>query len=112
MREGKLYQAIIQLTGHELNRLHRFVLSPFFNRNESIIKLFEWIKDDLKREKKENISREEIWAICFDKTVKFDDGRFRKLQSDLLKIVEEYYAQESFEANPIFPQMFQDQGCL
>lgn len=101
MREGKLYQAIIQLNGHELNRLHRFVLSPFFNRNESILRLFEWIKEDLKRDKTENISKEELWAICFTKESKFDDGRFRKLQSDLLKLVEDYYAQESFEANPI-----------
>lgn len=101
MREGKLYQAIIQLTRHELNRLHRFVLSPFFNKNDAIIKLFEWIKEDLKTEKKEPVLKENIWTLCFDASTPFDDGRFRKLQSDLLKIVEDYYAQESFEANPI-----------
>ena len=46
MREGKLYQAIIQLNGHELNRLHRFILSPYFNRNDATINLFEWIKGE------------------------------------------------------------------
>jgi hypothetical protein len=101
MREGKLYQAIIELNGHELNRLQRFILSPFFNRNDAIIKLFEWIKEDLKREKKESVAKEDLWTYCFGHNVPFDDGRFRKLQSDLLKIVEDYYAQESFEANPI-----------
>ncbi len=101
MREGKLYQAIIQLTGHELNRLQRFVSSPFFNRNESIIKLFVWIKEDLKKDKKEEITMEHLWAICFGNKQPLDAGRFRKLQSDLLKLVEDYYAQESFETNPI-----------
>ena len=101
MREGKLYQAIIQLNGHELNRLHRFILSPYFNRNDPTINLFEWIKEDLKKEKKDEISRERLWAICFGKLDKFDDGRLRKLQSDLLRLVEEFYAQEAFEANPI-----------
>jgi len=101
MREGKLYQTILELTGHELNRLHRFIQSPFFNRNESLIKLFEWIKSDLKEDKKLPIQKEAIWSVCFNKKEKFDDGRFRKLQSDLLKLVEEYYAQEVFEANPI-----------
>ena len=101
MREGKLYQAIIQLNGHELNRLHRFILSPYFNRNDATINLFEWIKDDLRQDKKEETSKERLWQICFGKSDKFDDGRMRKLQSDLLRLVEEFYAQEVFEANPI-----------
>ena len=101
MREGKLYQAIIQLSGHELNRLHRFILSPFFNRNDSIIHLFDWIKNDLKSKSITPISKTELWHLCFGDDEKFDDGRFRKLQSDLLKLIEDYYAQEAFEANPI-----------
>ncbi len=100
MRETKLYKALIQLSGHELNRLHRFVISPYFNRNEAIIKLFEWIKEDLKNDKESEPPKEFLWVICFGNEA-YDDGRFRKLQSDLLRLVEEYYAQETFEANPI-----------
>ncbi len=101
MREGKLYQAIIQLNGHELNRLHRFVDSPFFNRNEPIKKLFNWIKVDLKKANEESINPEVLWKICFGSKTPFSASRFRKLQSDLLKTVEDYYAQEAFEKNPI-----------
>jgi hypothetical protein len=102
MREGKLYQAIIQLNGHEMNRLHRFILSPYFNRNDATINLFEWIKEDLKQEKKSEISKDLLWEICFGRNDKYDEGRMRKLQSDLLRLVEEFYAQEVFEANPIY----------
>jgi hypothetical protein len=101
MRETKLYSTIVQLDGFELNRLHRFILSPYFNRNESIIRLFEWIKEDLKSQKEVVGSREELWNLCFGNSDPYNDGRFRKLQSDLLRLIEEYYAQESFEANPI-----------
>ena len=101
MREGKLYQAIVQLNGHELNRLHRFVESPFFNRNEPIKRLFEWIKDDLKGTQNEPVDPNSLWEVCFGKEQPFNASRFRKLQSDLLKTVEDYYAQEAFEANPI-----------
>ncbi len=101
MREGKLYLAIVQLNGHELNRLHRFILSPYFNRNEAIINLFEWFKEYLKKEEKHAISKEDLWTYCFGPIEKYDDGRFRKLQSDLLRLVEEFYAQEVFDANPI-----------
>jgi len=101
MRDTKLYKALVQLNGYELNRLHRFVLSPYFNQNDSIVRLFEWIKTDLKEQSQEESTKEEIWVICAEKNDKYDDGRFRKLQSDLLKLVEEYYAQETFEDNPI-----------
>ena len=101
MREGKLYQAIVQLNGHELNRLHRFVESPFFNRNEPTKKLFEWIKKDLKQGHKNPVTPDQIWSVCFGSSLPYNATRFRKLQSDLLKTVEDYYAQEAFEANPI-----------
>jgi len=101
MRETKLYKALVQLNGHELNRLHRFVLSPYFNRNESIILLFEWIKNDLKDNSQTELTKEELWKQMLKANEPYDDGRFRKFQSDLLRLVEEYYAQETFEANPI-----------
>jgi len=101
MRETKLYSTLVQLDGFELNRLHRFVLSPYFNRNEAIVKLFEWIKDDLKRPSETLSTKEELWQLCFGETDPYNDGRFRKLQSDLLKLIEDYYAQEAFEANPV-----------
>src|SRR5258706_4074642 len=101
MRETKLYKALVQLNGYEINRLHRFIISPYFNRNQAIVRLFEWVSEDLKNEKEKELSKEELWILCFGQNEKYDDGRFRKLQSDLLKLVEEYYAQESYEANPI-----------
>lgn len=101
MRDTKLYKALIQLSGHELNRLHRFIISPYFNRNDSIIKLFEWIKSDLKSEIPTNPSKEELWEVCYGLEEEYQDGRFRKLQSDLLRLVEDFYAQEAFQENPI-----------
>ncbi len=101
MRETKLYKTLVQLNGYELNRLHRFVLSPYFNRSESILRLFEWIKNDLKNNTQPEPSKQELWPQMIQTNEPYDDGRFRKLQSDLLRLVEEYYAQETFEANPI-----------
>ncbi|MEO5583326.1 MAG: hypothetical protein ABIR66_11580, partial [Saprospiraceae bacterium] len=100
MRETKLYKALVQLSRPELNKLHRFVLSPYFNNNDAITNLFEWIKEEL-RGKKTNLSKEDLWKLCFGEFENFNDGRLRKLQSDLLKLVEDYYSQESYEANPI-----------
>ncbi|MEO5906686.1 MAG: hypothetical protein ABIQ11_08170 [Saprospiraceae bacterium] len=101
MRETKLYKAIVQLSGHELNRLHRFIISPYFNRSEAIIRLFEWIKEERKNNNQPETQKSELWKICFGTQEVFDDRRLRKLQSDLLKLVEGFYSQEVFESNPI-----------
>jgi hypothetical protein len=101
MRETKLYSTLVELDGFELNRLQRFIQSPYFNQNESIIRLFEWIKDDLKSARESPAEKEDLWQVSFGKDEPFNDGRFRKLQSDLLKLVEEFFAQEVYESNPI-----------
>jgi len=101
MRQSKLIQVIEQLDGHELNRLHRFVISPYFNRNEPIIRLFEFVKTEIKNPTELELEKEALWKICFGPDEPFDDGRFRKLQSDLLKLIESFFAQEAFESNPV-----------
>lgn len=100
MRDTKLYKSLVQLSARELNRLHRFIISPYFNSNQAIINLFEWVRKDLRGDQEIELSKENLWVICFPNE-EYNDGRFRKLQSDLLRLVEEYYAQETFESNPI-----------
>ncbi len=100
MRDTKLYKALVQLSGYELNRLHRFIVSPYFNRSIPLITLFNELKGYLTNPNQEEPLREDLWKLSFPGE-DFDDGRFRKLQSDLLRLVEEYYAQEVFELNPI-----------
>lgn len=106
MRDTKLHSALVQLDGFELNRLHRFILSPYFNRSEAIIHLFEWIKEDLKNPYQPLASKEDVWKICFGEHTLYNDGRFRKLQSDLLRLIEEFYSQEVFETHPIYKSKY------
>ncbi len=101
MRETKLYSTLVQLDGFELNRLHRFILSPYFNQSEAITRLYEWIKNDLKQPTSPESNKETVWRTVFGKEEPYNDGRFRKLQSDLLRLIEDYYAQEIFEKNPM-----------
>lgn len=101
MRSSKLYQTITQLSGHELNKLHRFILSPYFNQSDSIIKLFEWIKQDFNHPSNQDIAREDLWPICFEKDTPYNDGRMRKLISDLLKLIQDFFVLEELDRNPM-----------
>jgi hypothetical protein len=63
--------------------------------------MFELIKDDLKQKDETELTKESIWQYCYGINESYSDLRFRKLQSDLLRLIEDFYAQETFEANPL-----------
>ena len=97
---NKTYTILQSFDKYEVNRLRKFLQSPYFNMNEAIVVLFEiFIKDILGRSKKE-LTKESIWSKIYGQK-KYDDVRFRKLNSELLKLVEKFLAQQVYEDNPI-----------
>lgn len=100
IRESKLFHAIEHLNGHEINKLSRFLSSPYFNQNQNIIRLFDWIRQELKSDVASAASKEDIWNAVVLPTENFNDSRYRKLQSDLLSLIQEFFAQEQFQKNP------------
>ncbi|MCG8332207.1 MAG: hypothetical protein MI974_31265 [Chitinophagales bacterium] len=62
--------------------------------------LFEIFIADINRPKPRSLEREEIWKKLQPKK-KYDDVRFRKYCSDLLKLVEGFLAQEVYESRKI-----------
>jgi len=68
--------------------------------NDSIVTLFEvFIKDIFAKSTKE-LMKEVIWSKIYGQK-KYDDVRFRKLNSELLKLMEKFLAQQVYEDNPI-----------
>lgn len=97
---NKTYTILQSFDKYEVNRLRKFLQSPYFNMNEAIVILFEvFIKDIFSKSSKE-LTKEKIWAKVYAKK-KYDDVRFRKLNSELLKLVEKFLAQQVYEDNPI-----------
>ncbi len=97
---NKTYTILQSFDKYEVNRLRKFLQSPYFNMNEAIIELFEvFIKDIFSKSNKE-LTKELIWKKIY-KEKKYDDVRFRKLNSELLKLVEKFLAQQVYEENPI-----------
>lgn len=100
MRNTKLYSILSQLTKYEQNRFRKYLQSPYFNVNQSLIDLFEIINDDINSTKTGELSKKLIWRIL-KPGGRFDDVRFRKYVSDLLKLAEGFLAQQLYEVNPI-----------
>ena len=100
MENSKLYQSLSTLNIYEQNRFFKFLQSPYFNVNENMLIFYGALSESLKVEENTPPSKETIWSLMYIDT-NFDDRRFRKYSSDLLKLFEQFLAQENFQSNPV-----------
>lgn len=109
MRNSKLYSILSKFDKIEQNRFRKYLYSPYFNVNETLTKLFEVLSSEINGEKKLDFEKEKIWALL-DLDREYDDVRFRKFCSDLLKITEDFLAQEIFQENNLLKASLQIQA--
>ncbi len=100
MYNSKLFSILNHFNKYEQNRLRKYITSPYFNKNQALVTLFDQFTSELNNEKNDELGKENIWAII-QPDKKYDDVRFRKLCSDLLKLVEGFLAQQVYEKNPL-----------
>ena len=100
MKNKKVFLVIQRFTTKERNRCRKFILSPYFNKNEAIIHLFNFVADKAEKEFSDKIEDESIWLELEPKKP-FNAVRLRKYFSDLLKLIERFIAQEEYESKPI-----------
>jgi len=95
---NKLFSIIDSFSKVELNRLSKFIESPYFNANQDISTLyFQIIK---KYNRGLEFTKAELWSKMYHKKA-FNSLRFRKLFSDLLKLTEQFLTQEVFQENEL-----------
>lgn len=95
MKITKTYKCIESLDVYEKKAFKKFLISPYFNKNEYLVALFE-IYSSLLEEDLLNEDKEVIWNSIYQNK-KFNDTKFRKLNSDLLKLFEQFITIEAFE---------------
>lgn len=96
MKATKIYQAISALSKAELKDFERFLNSPYFNRSESMLLLVEAIYELIGTQ--QDLSKDSVWLLIGEQR-EYDDTRFRKYCSDLMKLLERFLAQQEFDAN-------------
>lgn len=99
MNSSKLYSILEYFNKYEQNRLRKYLQSPYFNKNQTLVELFEVLIKNINSKNPKELSKEGIWQKL-NGSLKYDDVRFRKHFSDLLKLVEGFLAQQVYEENP------------
>ncbi|HUN17263.1 MAG TPA: hypothetical protein PK622_10635 [Saprospiraceae bacterium] len=100
MKDTKIYDFLSQFSATELNRFHRYLESPYHNRNQWCKSLFSVLESHIRTEDESDLDKQLVYQKIFE-TEAFDDKRFRKLCSDLLDLGESYLALEIYQSNPL-----------
>jgi len=96
MKDRKIFSALSGLNIYELNSFGKYVRSPYFNVNQQIISYFEILDKHIKSDKTEELSNEYIWKLVFVGE-NFNNQKLLKLNSDLVKLLEDFIAQKEFD---------------
>ncbi len=100
MEKSKLYSILESFDKYEQNRCRKYIESPYFNRSEQLVLLFNLLIKHSNRKVEKALDKAALWEKIHPKR-KLDDVRFRKYTSDLLKLVEGFIAQQIYEGNAL-----------
>lgn len=98
MKTSKLVNILQTLSKSEIRRFHDFVRSPYFNKNETVVRLFNLLADAHPDFSERKTKRERMFDHLFPDSV-FDESKLRYPMSDLTKLLEEYLVWIEFSGN-------------
>lgn len=90
-----MLENFFQLTDNEIHKLELFILSPFFTKQRSVVKLF-WHLKDIRDKAGPLPTKESISRSVFGKTT-ISDVNIRKLTSDFTKLLDSFLFQMLIE---------------
>ncbi len=100
MYKSKPVMILKAFTGQDMKDFDKFVASPFYNKNEVLIKLFSILKKEYPDFEGPGVDREKIYQKLFN-SKDFDESKLRYAFSDLSKLLEKYIIVKELEKNKV-----------
>ncbi len=100
MQNSKLIELLKTFSAKELRECGDFVCSPFFNYDEEIIALYNYLRKLAHNFSPKKIERETVYKNLFPKK-RYDDTHLNYLMSFLLKLIEQYIGYSQYAGNPV-----------
>ncbi len=105
MNKSKLILLIKSLSTKDLRGLKDFIASPYFNKNDDIIRFYNYLLKQAPHFKAKAINRNYVYEVVFY-TKKFDEKQFYYLKSNLVKLIEKYLLIKEFEHDKLMPEYY------
>ncbi len=100
MYKSQLIEILKTLTPKEIKELSDYVRSPFFNKNEGVVNLFEYIKTFYPDFPEEKIVKEKVYSEVFP-GAGYNDGFMRKCMFTLSSLAENYIIYKGIDINSL-----------
>ena len=104
MENSRLLQVFRALTSRELTGMDKFIRSPYFNSNEEVIGLWEYIFES-HVVLKVAPAKERAFKVIFPSR-KYDVQKIRFIMNQLLRLMEKFLVQRQMEKHPFLHQLF------
>ena len=98
MLKSPLIEAIRTFIKQDIKEFGLFIQSPFFNTNQSVIKLYEQIKKLYPEFDEKQMDKKLMFGKAFGK-IKYDDGFMRMTVFRLLELTKEYLIHKNLQRN-------------
>ena len=96
MHNNKVYTILQHFDKNDFKQFNKYINSPYFNKSKLLIRYFDQLEKHLHSKNSDDFPKEKFWKKIFPNQ-HYNDVRFRKLSSDLLKIIEGYLSQIEFD---------------
>lgn len=98
MNDSKFYRFLKTLNNKELRKFRKYLESPYFNTNQTLLALYSVFETHLLDEKSSPLQKEIVWDLIFPNE-SFDYDRLRKLLHLLMVLGEDFLAQLAYDDN-------------
>jgi hypothetical protein len=109
MQTSKLIQLLNTLTKKEFKEFQHYVSSDFFNKNQNLSRFLEHLSAYQGQFESDRLSKETFLAKHYPDEV-IEEQRFRYLQSDLTKLLEDFIAYSEYTKQPFQRKYFLLEG--
>jgi len=87
-------------TNQDIKEFEKFISSPYYNKNEILVKLFSILKKEYPSFEGAGVDREKIYHKLFN-SKEFDESKIRYAFSDLSKLLEKFIVVRELEKNKV-----------
>ncbi len=98
MNDSKFYRFLKTLNNKELRKFRKYLESPYFNTNQTLLALYSVFETHLLDEKSSPLQKESVWNLIYPNE-SFDYDRLRKLLHLLMVLGEDFLAQLAYDDN-------------
>jgi hypothetical protein len=101
MRKSKLISILSTLSRHEFKWFQAYIESPFNNKNQTVLTLFNTIKKHYPDFEEDRVNMEKVFPKVFPGD-KFEEQKLRYAMTDLTKLLENYLVWIEFDKNTAY----------